>query len=168
MKKYLGPRVEFGGTVDKVVFSGAIRHMSVRSADPFLNKLLRKYADEARSVRATKSSTLRTSVENLIVPLLPHEKMNATKIARLLGLSRRTLYRRLMSEGLTFKGIVHDLRYDLAQRYLRETDLSISTIAWLLGYAETSAFTSAFKRWSGKSPRLARARHRWQRASIGV
>jgi AraC-like DNA-binding protein len=51
-----------------------------------------------------------------------------------------------------------ELRFDLAKRYLREEDLPISKIAWLLGYQDVTAFTHAFKRWTGKSPREARAR----------
>jgi AraC-like DNA-binding protein len=50
------------------------------------------------------------------------------------------------------------LRADLAQRHLRDSDLSISQIAWLLGYQEVSAFTHAFKRWTGMTPREMRAR----------
>jgi AraC-like DNA-binding protein len=49
------------------------------------------------------------------------------------------------------------LRFDLAKRYLREIDLPISEIAWLLGYAETSAFNHAFKRWTDKTPNQMRS-----------
>jgi AraC-like DNA-binding protein len=48
------------------------------------------------------------------------------------------------------------LRCDLAKHYLREADLPITTIAWLLGYQEVSALTHAFKRWTGKTPKQAR------------
>jgi AraC-like DNA-binding protein len=53
-----------------------------------------------------------------------------------------------------------ELRFDLAKRYLREEDLQISKIAWLLGYQDVTAFTHAFKRWAGKSPREARAQEK--------
>jgi AraC-like DNA-binding protein len=72
-------------------------------------------------------------------------------------MSRRTLARRLSSEGLTFAGVLADLRDDLAKCYLRDEDLAISQIAWLLGYQEISAFTHAFKRRTGKTPREARS-----------
>jgi AraC-like DNA-binding protein len=158
IKKYFGRSVVFGGTVDRVAFANVLRHMPVRSADPYLNTLLLKYCDEARRDRASKSSPLRMSVENVIVPLLPHEKINSSKIAGILGLSRRTLARHLMSQGLSLTVIVHDLRRDLARRYLGETGISISTIAWLLGYSEVSSFTHAFKRWTGKTPKEVRLR----------
>jgi AraC-like DNA-binding protein len=96
-------------------------------------------------------------VENAVAPLLPHGRAKADEIARQLGMSLRTLERRLGSEGLTFTGILSELRVDLARRYLLEEDLAISKIAWLLGYQDVTAFTHAFKRWTGKSPREARA-----------
>ena len=58
---------------------------------------------------------------------------------------------------MSFNGVLGELRFDLAKRYIREPDLSISEIAWLLGYQEVSAFTHAFKRWTGKTPREMRS-----------
>ena len=101
MKKFFGCSVVFGEVVDRVTFSKGIQRMPVRTADPYLNALLRRYCDECRSARATQTSALRSSVENVIIPLLPHEKLDASKIAGILGLSRRTLARYLMSEGLS-------------------------------------------------------------------
>jgi AraC-like DNA-binding protein len=79
-------------------------------------------------------------------------------IAQRLGLSQRTFARRLESEGLSFSDILEGLRGDLARQYLADSGLSISQIAWLLGYQEPSAFTHAFKRWTGRTPRLMRER----------
>jgi AraC-like DNA-binding protein len=79
------------------------------------------------------------------------------EIARRLGMSPRTLGRRLAAEALTFSSVLDRLRADLARRYLQDKDLPISKIAWLLGYREVSAFTHAHKRWSGTTPREVRA-----------
>jgi AraC-like DNA-binding protein len=95
-------------------------------------------------------------VENAIVPLLPHGKARANEIAGRLGVSPRTFARWLSLEGLTFSEVLEGLRCGLAERYLADGNLSISQIAWLLGYQEVSAFTHAFKRWTGKTPREAR------------
>jgi AraC-like DNA-binding protein len=62
----------------------------------------------------------------------------------------------LRDDFLGLRGVVESLRRDLALQYLANQDLSISRIAWLLGYQEVSAFTHAFKRWTGKTPRHAR------------
>jgi AraC-like DNA-binding protein len=66
---------------------------------------------------------------------------------------QRTFARRLSSEGLSFSDLLTKLRRDLANRYLAETELSISEIAWLLGYQEVGGFSHAFKRWTGRTPR---------------
>jgi AraC-like DNA-binding protein len=59
---------------------------------------------------------------------------------------------------LTFSGVLEGLRSDLAKRYLADKDLSISEVAWLLGYREVSAFTHACRRWTGQTPRDIRSR----------
>lgn len=155
--EFFGNDVEFGAATDEVVFATAIKTMPVVSADPYLSKLLISYSDEAISRRPAGRSSFRSSVENTIVPLLPHGKGRAGEIAPRLGLSQRTFARRLSLEGHTFSEVLEKLRSDLAERYLTDESLSVSKIAWLLGYQEVSAFTHAFKRWTGKTPREARA-----------
>jgi AraC-like DNA-binding protein len=86
--------------------------------------------------------------------------VHADEISRKLGMSQRTLARRLAAEGLTFAGILDELKLELAKRYLQDEDLRISQIAWLLGYRESSAFTHAFHRWFGKTPRQMRAKEK--------
>jgi AraC-like DNA-binding protein len=160
LKKFLGCDVIFGAATDEVAFPGTVKQMPVVAADPYLNKLLIKYCEEARSHRQPGRLTFRVAVENAIAPLLPHGRARADEIARRLGMSLRTLARRLESEGLTFTGILNELRVDLAKRYLLEEDLAISKIAWLLGYQDVTAFTHAFKRSTGKSPREARTQEK--------
>jgi AraC-like DNA-binding protein len=72
-------------------------------------------------------------------------------------MSERTLARRLSDEGLNFTEILQQLRCELALRYLDDRKLHVSKIAWLLGFHEVGAFTHAFKRWTGKTPRRMRA-----------
>jgi AraC-like DNA-binding protein len=154
--EFFGDDIEFGAPVDEVAFPRKVRTLPLVSADPYLNKLLLKYAEETLS-RGRSQGSFRASVENTIVPLLPHGKIRAGDIARRLGVSQRTFARRLSSEGLTFTGLLERLRFDLANRYLAEESLPISELAWLLGYQEVGAFSHAFKRWTGKTPREARA-----------
>jgi len=153
-----GGNVKFGATVDEVAFAATIKQMPIVSADPYLNSHLITYFEDALSRRPTNRGSFRSNVENVIVPLLPHGKVRVSEIARRLGVSQRTFARRLSSEGLTFSDVLEGLRSDLATRYLTEEALSISQIAWLLGYQEVSALTHAFKRWTGTTPREARAR----------
>jgi AraC-like DNA-binding protein len=154
---FFGGNLQFGATADEVVFQTMFKSTPVLTADPYLHKLLIAHCEEALSRRGACSDAFRSGVENAIAPLLPHGKARAGEIARRLGMSQRTFARRLSSEGLTFSDVLNDLRADLARRHLDDRSLSISEIAWLLGYQEVSAFTHAFTRWTGKSPREARS-----------
>ena len=149
--------VEFGAAVDEVAFAPTAAQLPVVSADPYLNKLLIGYCEEALARRPQNLSSFRAVVENAAVPLLPHGKAQAAEIAGRLGMSQRTFARRLSLEGVTFSEVLESLKSYLAQRYLADKSLSISQIAWLLGYQEVSAFTHAFKRWTGKTPRESRS-----------
>jgi AraC-like DNA-binding protein len=155
--EFLGGNVDFGELVDEVTFTPAIKQMPVVSADPYLNKFLIAHFEEMLFGRPKTRGSFQSSVENAIVPILPHGRVRVGEIARRLGISQRSLARRLSSEGQTFSNVLEDLRSNLAERYLSEEDLSISQIAWLLGYKEVSALTHAFKRWTGTTPREARS-----------
>jgi AraC-like DNA-binding protein len=114
------------------------------------------YCEEALSNRRVPSGAWRVKVENAIVPLLPHGQAKIGEIAQRLGISVRTLMRLLALENCTFSEILDALRLDLAKSYLREENLPMSEVAWLLGFAEVSAFFHAFKRWTGNTPRQLR------------
>jgi len=150
--------VKFGARVDEVTFPLDTSSIPVVNADPYLNALLLRYCEEALSTRRGKLGDWRSRVENVIAPLLPHGEATIDKVAHRVGLSRRTLARRLSAENITFIEILNELRLNLAKQYLCERDLTITQIAWLLGYREVSAFTHALKRWTGQSPAQLRAR----------
>jgi AraC-like DNA-binding protein len=73
-------------------------------------------------------------------------------IARTLNVSSRTLHRRLADAGTSFEKLLDETRKDLAAEYVRRSDYAVGEIAYLLGFAETSSFNRAFRRWTGKSP----------------
>jgi AraC-like DNA-binding protein len=152
MSRFVGRRVEFSGDTDEIAFNSNARELPVIHADPYLNNLLLKYCEAALTDRRGNVSQLRTRVENAISSLLPHGRVVVDDVARSLGMSERTLARRLSDEGLNFTEILQQLRRDLAVRYLDDPKLHVSKIAWLLGFSEVSSFTHAFKRWTGKTP----------------
>ena len=154
---FFGCDVVFGAATDEVTFALPVAEMAVANADPYLNELLIGYCEKALATRPTPRSSFGHSVENAMALLLPHGKARASEVARQLGVSQRTLARRLAAEGLTFAGVLRSLRSDLANCHLTDEGLSISQIAWMLGYQDVSAFTHAFKRWTGKAPRAARS-----------
>ena len=72
-------------------------------------------------------------------------------------MSRQTLFRKLKAEGLTFEKVLDELRHKIALHYLAGKKVSVNETAYLVGFSEPSAFTRAFKRWTGASPRTVRA-----------
>jgi AraC-like DNA-binding protein len=150
--RFVGTAVEFGATMDEFALNANARELPLIHADPYLNNLLLKHCEAALVNRRDNVSQLRTGVENAISSLLPHGRVLVEDVARSLGMSKRTLARRLSDERLNFTEILQQLRRDLAVRYLDDRKLHVSKIAWLLGFHEVSAFTHACKRWTGKTP----------------
>jgi AraC-like DNA-binding protein len=91
-------------------------------------------------------------VKAVIIDQLPSGNVTDENVARALYMSSRKLQRQLQSAGTTFYTLLDEVRQDLAQKYLREPDNSITEIGFLLGFSESSAFSRAFKRWMGVPP----------------
>lgn len=110
---------------------------------------LLKDLESARSVRG--------HVERLLMPILHTGDVKMETIAARMGLTRQTLLRKLKAEGLTFARVLDELRRRLALDYLNAKKVSVNEAAYLVGFSEPAAFSRAFKRWTGVSPRAARA-----------
>jgi AraC-like DNA-binding protein len=156
----LGCAIAYGERQDEITFASSAANLALAHADPYLHELLVGYCEQALSYRDRPPEALRTRVENEIAPLLPHGKARIAVVARALDMSQRTLARRLAAESLTFGEVSTALRADLATRYLSDSTLSVSQVAWLLGFQEVSAFTHAFTRWYGLTPSQFRAARR--------
>ncbi len=103
---------------------------------------------EEMQARETNAST----VGYLIHSLLPSGECSESRVAELLLLNKRTLQRRLQDENTSFNELLRSIRLDLARQYLRETRISLTTLASYLGYSELSAFSRFFKLQEGCSP----------------
>lgn len=160
LTRFIGCPVEFGAATDEILFARDASRFRVIKADPLLNRLLLDACEQALSARRRASESFAARVENVLVPLLPHGEARATTVAAQLGLSSRTFARRLADEALTFSRLLKRLRLNLARRYLVQEGLSISKVAWLLGYQEVGAFSHAFRRWTGRAPREMARRER--------
>jgi AraC-like DNA-binding protein len=162
---YLCP-VEFGRAAnegalsDLLEFSNDALAIPLLSTDAKLLEALQPFCDTAAKERATAKGTLRAAVENEVEKLLPSGKAKKQTIAKVLALSARTLSRRLADEGTTYEEVVDQLRRTLALQYLKDPGMSISQIASLLGYEGATSFNHAFKRWTGRSPFVARKEKR--------
>jgi AraC-like DNA-binding protein len=111
--------------------------------------MLKKYSEEAVS-KTTKNKMSMTQKVEQTISSQPGKTQE--KVAKELGVSTRTLARRLKAEKTTYFKVVEAYREAMAKSMLSDTQTQITEIAFVLGYADTSTFSSAFKRWSGKSP----------------
>ena len=108
---------------------------------------------------AARSSRFRSQVEQRLEAALESGDVGIDRIARDLGYSRQTLYRRLKAEGTTYERLLDGLRRRLALRYVREQGLAVKEAAYRLGFSDPAAFSRAFKRWTGSSPGEMRRPH---------
>lgn len=113
-------------------------------------------AANRQSQAARPPGPFQREVERHLEPLLASGPLGIDSVARELGYSRQTLYRRLKAEGVTYEEVLDGLRRRLALRLLREEGLSVKETAWRLGFSDPAAFSRAFKRWTGSSPTTGR------------
>jgi AraC-like DNA-binding protein len=101
---------------------------------------------------AAQERCFKKEVESAIEPMLGSGEVSIDRVARELGMSRQTLYRRLKAEGTTFEAVLDAKRRQLAVRYLGLDRSSVKAAAYKLGFSDPAAFSRAFKRWTGTSP----------------
>src|SRR5262249_49314132 len=118
--RLLGNDIEFGSDSDAIDFPEGSSEWPLVDADAHLNRLLLKVCEESLKTRKDDPDTLRVKVENTISTLLPHGHAQAGIVAKKLGMSERTLARRLAEEGMTFNEVLQELKASLATRYLEE------------------------------------------------
>jgi len=152
-KIFRGP-VSFNREENQVLFPKEFLNRKISSADPGLNKILLSHIELLKKeiLKDKSSSDLCTQVETLVRQTLPLGKSSSKHIASLMSVHRRTLHRMLKAEGTSFTAILEKVRKSIAINRLRHSDVSIIQLANYLGYADNSAFTRSFKRWTGKTP----------------
>ena len=151
-ERFFGCPVRFGTRHNSLTFSRSQLTLPLATVDKRLHELLSGYCEEILASREDSSPDLRHRVERIITKLLCKGEAETEAVAHELGMSIRTLGRRLADLGVSFAQILDELRHDLALKYLRDPNLSLSQIAFLLGYSELSAFSHAFRRWTKTTP----------------
>lgn len=114
--------------------------------------ILSKHADMLLT-QLQAGKTVGAKVESLLMPILHLGDVSIDSVSTQMAMSRQTLYRKLKVEGTTFENLLDDLRRKLALHYLEGKKVSVNETAYLIGFSDPSAFSRAFKRWTGKSPR---------------
>ena len=149
--RYLGCAVRFHSEWDALVFDAKIAQLPVISADDKLLKVLERACRQILGP-ASRKKELVQQVRQLAAESLTRGGVHIDGIARDLGMSSKTLERRLGERGTSFSVLLDDIRCDLAKRYLGETDFRLEQVAYLTGYSEPAALVRAFKRWTGTTP----------------
>lgn len=132
---------------------GMLRHPPVNRYVAAL--LSERVAKLLNALNASRSQ--RARVEKFIMAHLHMGAVTMSSTAAQLGLSEQALYRALKAEGVTFESVLEQLRAKLALDFLTQRKISVNETAYLLGFSDPAAFSHAFKRWTGASPREYRA-----------
>jgi AraC-like DNA-binding protein len=138
--------------VNAILWTREALDRPVLAADPALSRVLER---QAQAILAALPDPARSYADRLRVWLvrnLEEDEPTLARAARELKLSERSLQRRLAAEGLTFDALLEEVRHTLALRYLEDPHISISALAFRLGYSDASAFHRAFRRWTGTTP----------------
>ena len=144
--------LSFEESANRLVYSSADAQLPLRSADPGLAAVVHRRLDRMLAQRPPEGGSTAGDVRRVILEFLPRGEPTAAAVARELGLSVRTLGRRLRAEGMWFRGALDAVRGERAAALLRDPAVGIGEIAFVLGYSEPAAFHRSFKRWTGQTP----------------
>lgn len=143
--------VTFGRPESRLVLTPDAARLPVLEANPLVHQQLLAMA-QARMKQLSVTDTFRGRVQQILGPLLHGQTPSLEETAARLGLPDWTLRRKLKEEGTTFQVLLDEMRQDLALGYMRDTQLSLGEIAYVLGFSTPGAFQRAFKRWTGETP----------------
>ena len=149
--RILDATVRFDMPHDAVVGLPADLDRPLPRADEVLCTMLERQAADALE-RLPRISTFASSVRARIESLLSTGDLTAERVADSLGLSARTLRRRLRDEGVTYQALLDGVRCERAREALARPGASVGEVAFELGFSDTSAFHKAFRRWTGQRP----------------
>lgn len=149
--RVFGGRVVFDRAQACMLIARATWDAPVVSANPHLYELLGDYARRILH-ELPRPPGLRERVAEAVEAELRGGAATLEQVARRLGIGPRTLQRRLEDDATSFAEVLDGVRARLAQSYLRDREVSIHEVGYLLGFVEQSSFTRAFKRWTGSTP----------------
>jgi AraC-like DNA-binding protein len=146
----LGAPVTFGCSAAGLEIPLAAWKAPMRRADPALQATLRQLA--SRLELGAEADDLALALRARLRALLPEGQADAASVARTMGLSERTLARRLQERGTTWRGLLDAFREAEAERLLASGRIPLSEVAFRLGFSDQTAWNRAFRRWKGMSP----------------
>lgn len=144
--------VSFGHEENAIQFKTSDIDIPTVKADKSIHRFLLERMDEEKKGIYANADRLLGEIHHLIEEALPSGIPSVIQMADYLGMSARTLKRRLAEKGLTFRDLVQQIQQNVSVDLLRNSNQSVGEIAFLTGFSEQSAFNRAFKRWLGQSP----------------
>ncbi|SDN66554.1 AraC family transcriptional regulator [Pseudomonas jinjuensis] len=149
-RRLLGLEPQFNSPFNGHVFEARLLDAPLATADGTLHDLVQRHL---QSVDELSDQGTAVHTRQLVHSFLSSGRASIEVIAEYMMLNPRTLQRYLAAEGTTFQRLLDEVRQETALRYLKESNVSLSELAQFLGYSDLSAFSRAFQRWYGMSPR---------------
>jgi len=151
-KSTFGCDVSFSSNENALIYKTQDLNTRTAKADRAINEyLLERVREETDGIKVNVNKVV-NDVEILLKEFLPSGIPGISQISEYLGMSNRTLTRRLSEAGITFRDLIKKTQEDLAKELLENSNKNIAEIAYQTGFSEQSAFNRAFKRWTGMSP----------------
>ena len=160
LHRIFGPRVTFNARENLILIDRCTLQRQTQGADPQLFQILQEYAEVKLREMATRPDIVARTSRAITETLNTHPPL-LERVAERMRMTPRSLQNRLAQHGTTFERVLSDTRRSLAERYLRDTELPLTEIAFLLGFSEQSAFTRAARTWFGRPPRQLRKEGGW-------
>jgi AraC-like DNA-binding protein len=158
-QRIFGEFVYFNRPQTRLVFDSYIMSLPVIEADPKLFAMLRSYAENLLP-EINPEAEISARVSEVLGKSLAGGQRSIGVVSKQIGVSPRTLQRKLNEEGTSYHKLVEDVQRALSERYLKSSELTICEISYLVGFSQQSAFQRAFKRWKGITPKEFQRRNR--------
>jgi|GEM_PF-3836283 len=146
-----GTNLEFDQSRSQLIYPRSILNDQIANIDPVLSEALHERADKHLYDHLAKGSMLKR-IRVLLLENLSLNETNASDIAKSLNMSLSTFKRKLVEEGIDFKGTKESIKNELARQLLSQTDKKVSVIAQQVGFSNQSAFTRFFARCNQLKP----------------
>lgn len=155
-RRFFGAPLRFDAVRYGLVFATRWLSRPLPGVDHELLRLLQQQID---ALQARHGDDFAAQVRSVLRSALPTDGANADNVAAVFSMHSRTMTRRLSAVGTSFRKLVDESRFEIARRMLEDSSMDVRLIADMLGYADASAFTRAFRRWSGTTPARWRSEH---------
>lgn len=151
LKAFFGVTPSFGHSINEIVFDRAVVETRMANPDKRLFEVFQRHLTDKLAERRVEHSVI-VKASFIIAQGLANGVPTLSEVAEAMHMSERTLQRRCSEHGLDFLHLVDQVRHQIAVQHLKHTNDSLTDIAINLGYSQVSAFSRAFRRWTGVSP----------------